>query len=185
MSNGNKLEPPPVGKHVRHTSRYTDGTTVVIDGPVTEHGRRGIVIGESALYCALESGDRYTVELHLIDDTIPTPAAAQPAGQWMIVEQLGHRRLAGLLQEVTFAGAGMLRLDIPAAGDDPGRTTYLAPSSIYALHPVGEATARAAAATFRPEPVSPWELAAIAGQPNPPVDAVPVDHDYDTTGAWG
>jgi hypothetical protein len=78
--------------------------------------------------------------------------------EWCIVEMMGHRRLAGLVQEVQLAGAGFLRLDIPAAGDDPGRTQYVAPGSVYALHPVDEATARQAAAAWRPAPVQRWEL---------------------------
>jgi hypothetical protein len=32
---------------------------------------------------------------------------------WAIVELMGHRRLAGYVQEVELAGAGMLRLDVP------------------------------------------------------------------------
>lgn len=94
----------------------------------------------------------------------------QPFAEWCIVELLGHRRLAGYLQEVQLAGAGFLRLDIPEADGDPGRTQYIAPGSVYALHPVSEATARAAARQWRPEPVSRWELSAIAGFPNPPYE---------------
>lgn len=96
--------------------------------------------------------------------------------QWAIVELMGHRRLAGRVREVQVAGAGFLRLDIPAAGDDPARTQYVAPGSVYALHPAGEATARAAAARWRPEPVQAWELPALAK----PVDADLLDDDMPT-----
>lgn len=82
--------------------------------------------------------------------------------EWCIVELLGHRRLAGYIREVQLAGAGFLRLDIPESGIDPARTQYISPGSVYALHPVGEATARAAAASWRPEPVHRWELRAAA-----------------------
>jgi hypothetical protein len=92
--------------------------------------------------------------------------SAEPIDEWMIVELLGHRRLAGRVREVQIAGAGFLRLDIPAAGDDPGRTQFVAPGSVYALHPVDETTARRAAQAWRPEPVSRWELR-----------AAPVDED--------
>lgn len=87
---------------------------------------------------------------------------AAPFAEWCIVEMLGHRRLAGYLQEVQIAGQGFLRLDIPDADDDPGRTQFIAPGSIYALHPVSEATARSVAVQWRPEPVSRWELAVVA-----------------------
>ncbi len=82
--------------------------------------------------------------------------------EWCIVELLGHRRLAGRVREVQVAGSGFLRLDIPAVGHDAARTQYIAPGSVYALHPVAEATARAAAGRWRPEPVQRWELAAVA-----------------------
>lgn len=94
--------------------------------------------------------------------------------EWAIVEMLGHRRLAGHLREVTIAGAGFLRLDIPPAGDDPGRTQLIAPGSVYAIHPVAEDLARAMAAKWRPEPVQRWELPAGV------VDAKPAgDEDLD------
>jgi len=93
--------------------------------------------------------------------------------EWMILELLGHRRLAGRVREVQVAGAGFLRLDIPAAGDDPGRTQLIAPSAVYALHPVDEATATAAAHTWRPQPVQRWELR------QPALAAHPVDDEVD------
>lgn len=92
--------------------------------------------------------------------------------QWAIIELMGHRRLAGRVREVQLAGHGYLRLDIPASGDDPSRTQFIAPGSVYALHKTGEETARAAAAQWRPEPVQRWELPGLAK----PVD---VDEDDD------
>src|SRR5689334_21417089 len=82
--------------------------------------------------------------------------------EWCIVEQLGHRRLAGRVQEFQLAGAGFLRLDVPETAAGPGRSQFLAPASIFALHPVDEETAKRVAALCRPEPVQAWELPAIA-----------------------
>lgn len=87
----------------------------------------------------------------------------QPFAEWAIIEMMGHRRLAGHVREVQVAGAGFLRLDIPPAGDDPGRTQFIAPGSVYALHPTDEATARRAAEAWRPAPVQRWELPAGVG----------------------
>lgn len=98
--------------------------------------------------------NRTTAAAAVIDDG--------PLDTWAIVELMGHRRLAGRVREVQLAGHGYLRLDIPAAGDDPARTQYIAPGSVYALHPTGEKTARAAAAHWRPEPVQRWELPGLA-----------------------
>jgi hypothetical protein len=90
------------------------------------------------------------------DDTAPT------FDEWAIAELMGHRRLAGRVREVQIAGAGFLRLDIPAAGDDPARTQFISPGSVYALHPVDEDTARAAAAALPvAEPVERWRLTAL------------------------
>ena len=75
-----------------------------------------------------------------------------------IVELLGHRKLAGRVREVQLAGAGFLRLDIPATPGHGPETQYIAPGSVYALHPTTEAIATAAAGNFRPQPVSRWEL---------------------------
>lgn len=83
-----------------------------------------------------------------------------PFSEWAIIELLGHRRLAGHLREVQLAGSGFLRLDIPETPGHAAQTQYVAPGSVYALHPVDEATARLVAAGSRPEPVHRWELPA-------------------------
>lgn len=82
--------------------------------------------------------------------------------QHCIVEMLGHRRVAGRVREVQLAGAGFLRLDVPATDGRAAQTQYIAPGSVYALHPVDEATAAAVAAHCRPEPAHRWELPTAA-----------------------
>lgn len=74
--------------------------------------------------------------------------------EWCILEVMGHRRLAGRLTEHEIAGAGFLRLDVPS---DPPVTQYYRPDSVFAVHPVSEETARAAARRPAP-PVQRWEL---------------------------
>jgi len=89
-----------------------------------------------------------------------TPAAF---GEWVVIEQLGHRRLAGWLTEQTIAGHGYLRLDVPAGVDGQAATSHLlAHSSIYAIHPTSQEVATALAARCRPEPVHAYELPANA-----------------------
>jgi hypothetical protein len=87
--------------------------------------------------------------------------------QWCIVELLGHRKLAGHVRVVQIAGAGFLRLDVPATEGHGPQTQFVSPGSVYALHPTTEEIATAAAVTFRPEPVSRWELEAkpVAADP--------------------
>ena len=78
---------------------------------------------------------------------------------WAIVELMGHRRLAGMVTEVSVAGAGMLRVDIPTKGDgDFTLTQFYPPSSLYALTPVAEDIARAVAKATASSPVHPWEM---------------------------
>lgn len=116
------------------------------------------------------------LQAHMTD---PIPAPAADTGSfagWCILELLGHRRLAGYVRENQLAGHGFLRVDIPAAGTDPGRTQYVAPGSVYALHPVGEQTARRAATAWRPAPVQRWELPAAPNHPDAPDE----DLDDDT-----
>jgi hypothetical protein len=86
------------------------------------------------------------------------PDTGQTFDEWCVLELLGHRRLAGRVREVQLAGAGFLRLDVPAANGQPETTQYIAPGSVYTLHPVTEATAIAAAQAWRPTPVQRWEL---------------------------
>lgn len=76
---------------------------------------------------------------------------------WTILELLGHRRLGGYVTEQTIAGHGFLRLDVPGP-DGKNATQFYSPTSVYALTPTTEETARAVAALAFPKPVERWEL---------------------------
>ena len=65
-----------------------------------------------------------------------------PFAGYFIVEQLGHKRLAAYVQEVTIAGQGFLRLDVPGEGETIEATQFIPPSTIYCLTPVTEELAR-------------------------------------------
>lgn len=101
--------------------------------------------------------------------------------EWVILELMGHRRLAGFLTEQEIAGKGFLRLDIPG---QPGATQFYNPTAVYAITPTTEDIARAVAATSQPAPVQRWELPAAphddaahaAAQANVE-DAFPYEHD--------
>lgn len=77
--------------------------------------------------------------------------------EWVILELLGHRRLAGYLTEANIAGASFLRIDVPSA---PPATQYYAPGSVYAITPTTEDIARAVAQQRTPAPIQRWELPA-------------------------
>lgn len=82
--------------------------------------------------------------------------------EWCVVELLGHRRLAARVREHTLAGVGFLRLDEPG-----GRTQFVSPAAVYALHPVTEPVVVAMAAEWRTDPVARWELPAGPTKPAP------------------
>ena len=89
---------------------------------------------------------------------------------WVILEVMGHRRLAGYIREQEIAGRAFLRIDIPA---DPPSTQFYGAESVYCLTPTTEETARAACSISRVAPVARWELPAAAA-------LVPVNEDEDT-----
>lgn len=76
---------------------------------------------------------------------------------WAILELMGHRRVAGYVREVSFAGTALARVDIP--GDDgPSFSQFYGGSSIYCMTPCTEEAARGVARANRPEPVHSYEL---------------------------
>lgn len=88
-----------------------------------------------------------------------TAVDAQPGlAEWVILELLGHRRLAGYLTEQQVAGTPFLRLEIPGSDGQPGITQLYSPASVYAITPTTEDIARRVAARSQPAPVQRWEL---------------------------
>ncbi len=85
---------------------------------------------------------------------------------WYIVEQMGHKRLVGLVTEHTIAGKGFLRVDVPnAEGEGNQITQFIAPDTIYALTPTTEDLARQAAKLCHVAPISRYELPAPRQHP--------------------
>jgi len=95
---------------------------------------------------------------------VPTTETPETFDHWAVVELLGHRRVAGRVREVQLAGAGFLRLDIPATTGHGDQTQYIAPGSVYALHPTTQEIATAVAARCRPEPVHRCELLGLVSR---------------------
>lgn len=77
---------------------------------------------------------------------------------WGVLEVMGHRRLGGYLREQEIAGHGYIRIDVPATDNAAAMTQFYSPGSVYAITPVTEEIARAAARRGTPEPVHRWEL---------------------------
>ena len=104
--------------------------------------------------------------------TDDTTGSATPFEGWVILELMGHRRLAGFLREQEIAGEGFLRLDVPADNgtleslQEWKATQFYRPAAVYCITPTSEATARRVAAAGDPAPVKQWELPAPTG-PHP------------------
>lgn len=102
--------------------------------------------------------------------------------EWCIVEMMGHRRIAGHVTERTIAGHGFLEVRIPS---EPPMMQLIQPSSIYALTPCTEETARAYAKTLSPEPLTLFDARRMLAVDAPPAsEAAPpwsntVSREYD------
>ncbi len=94
---------------------------------------------------------------------------------WAIVEQMGHKTIAGFVSEVQLAGVPMLRIDVPAHDPegDPVATQFIHASTLYALTPTAEAIVRQIAKRTRVEPAATWGLP--RGLPEP--EDIDVDDD--------
>lgn len=103
--------------------------------------------------------------------------------EWCVLELMGHRKLAGLVTEQEIAGHGFLRLDIYVQPrpltqgpqlDTHIATQFYSPSSVYAITPTSEDTARAFAERNQPAPVSRWDLPTL-----PAVGSAAAVHEED------
>lgn len=79
------------------------------------------------------------------------------AGEWAIVELLGHVRLGGFVTEEERFGAKVGRIDIPLA-DGKTATQLFGGGSLYRLTYVTEEIARGVALRNQPQPIQRWEL---------------------------
>lgn len=76
---------------------------------------------------------------------------------WVILELMGHRRLAGYLKEEQIGGATFIRIDVPAQSGTLA-TQFYSPSAVYCITPVSEELSRKVAVSSQPEPVTNWDL---------------------------
>lgn len=62
---------------------------------------------------------------------------------WAIVEVKGFSQFAGLVSEAQIAGAGFIRVDVPAIGpNSPAFTKLFEPKAIHCITPTDEQSAR-------------------------------------------
>ena len=82
---------------------------------------------------------------------------------WALVELFGRQRISGLVSEQQVAGAGFVRVDVPAVNGIPGYTKLYYPSAIYGITPCGEQEAKRAAEYLHERPIQPY----MVGLPAP------------------
>jgi hypothetical protein len=78
--------------------------------------------------------------------------------QWVILELMGRQKIAGKATEAVVAGAGFIKIDVPETTRHPAFTRFVSPSSIYAINPVDEATARHQAERINEAPIQQWDV---------------------------
>jgi len=101
--------------------------------------------------------------------------------QWAVVEVMGHRRFAGFVTEESVGGASFVRVDVPeceAGGEKlPAFCKLLGASSIYAITPCTEETARAYASQFRARAFDLYEAPRLSYKPAAIEHDEPDDYD--------
>lgn len=81
----------------------------------------------------------------------------QKFDEWVILELMGHRKLAGRVTEQTIGSASFIRIDVPGDNGEIA-TQFYNPSAVYAMTPCSEELARAVAENNAPRPVTRYEL---------------------------
>lgn len=77
---------------------------------------------------------------------------------YAIIELMGHQKIAGKVTEQAIAGTNMLRIDVPAIGNQPAFTRYIGGSGIYAINPCSEDVLMAFLKNNMPTPVYVWDV---------------------------
>lgn len=73
--------------------------------------------------------------------------------QWAIVELMGHTTIAGYVTEQSIAGAALLRIDVPAVGNQAGFTKFVSAGAIFSISPTTQEIAERAAQRLSARPV--------------------------------
>lgn len=88
---------------------------------------------------------------------------AAPFEGWALVEQMGHKSVAGYVREQLVAGVPLLRIDVPGpdGSTEPIATQFIHASTLYALTPMAEAMVRKVAARTQVQPAATWGMGAL------------------------
>ena len=77
---------------------------------------------------------------------------------WALVELMGHQRIAGLAEEVSIAGKGFIRVDVPNEKGEILFSRFYSPDAIYCVSPTDKQIAIGLAVKCESRPVSIYNL---------------------------
>ena len=100
---------------------------------------------------------------------------------WVVLELMGHRRLAGHLKEEQVGGTSFLRLDVEDELGEAIATQFYSPSAVYCITPTTKDLAVRFAQNRFEGPVQRWELPKLAEGVAHPIDngAFDIDDEED------
>lgn len=93
-----------------------------------------------------------------LEKPAPDPQAPPAFDEWALVELMGRQKIAGRVREVTLAGAGYLRVDVPNREGEIRFTRFYSPQAVYAINPVDRQIALGLAANIDAQPVQRYDL---------------------------
>jgi hypothetical protein len=93
---------------------------------------------------------------------------------------MGHSRYAGRVSEYSELGVPLVRVEVPAVGDQPAFEKLLGGASIFRITPCSEEAAREAAKQFRVRPLSLVRLPSVepSGEPDKEFGCGYLEEDY-------
>lgn len=86
--------------------------------------------------------------------------------EWAVVDVMGHQRYVGHVTEQVIAGAGFVRVDVPAADGSIAFSKLIGTASIYAISPVSEEIARTMASRSHQTPISRYDIPVLTSAPH-------------------
>jgi hypothetical protein len=98
---------------------------------------------------------------------------------WAVVDLFGHDKIAGHVTEISIAGKGFFRVDVPPmnVNGEEGYSKIFGPDAIYSILPVAsEQVAIAACVSFAVRPLGTWTPSVLRALPAPTIDQ---DEDED------
>jgi hypothetical protein len=97
---------------------------------------------------------------------------------WAVVDLFGHDKIAGYVTEISMAGKGFFRVDVPPMNGEEGYSKIFGPDAIYSMLPVAsKEVAMAACVSFAVRPLGTWTPSVLRALPPPTIDQDEVEDE--------